>query len=140
MQTTKKQNLQRELRPLFLRFEKWRQLNGSRGRRIPDALWDDAADAAKHYGICSVAEYLKLSYYSLKAKLPPAESVEDSRRGNPTKFIELLRPELPLAEGAKAINSIDITKKNGSKVRIEFGGVMSPELSKLTERLWRLSR
>lgn len=140
MQTTKKQDLQRELRPLFLRFEKWRQLNGIRGRRIPDALWNDAADAAKNYGICSVAEYLKLGYYSLKAKLPPAESAEDSQRGNPTRFIELLQREQPLAAGAKAINSIDITKKNGSTVHIEFSGVMSPELSKLTERLWRLSK
>ncbi len=137
MKTTKIQILQREQKSLLVRFEKWRETSGGTCRRLPDELWNEAVTAAKQYGVCAVADFLKLDYYSLKAKLTSGIPTKPMPKAN---FIAVLRPELPLSMGADIRNSIDITKKNGNRLHIEFAGSMSPELSKLTERLWRASK
>lgn len=140
MQSAKRQKLQREHNTLLVRLEKWRQTNDGAGRRIPDEFWSEAATAAKQYGVRAVADFLRLDYYKLKSKLTLENSTWALRKTKATRFIEVLRPELPLSIGADTMNSIDIIKKNGNRLHIEFDGGMSPELSKLTERLWRASK
>ena len=55
-------------------FERWRRRR-SRGTRIPAALWDAAAEAAREYGVSKVAGTLRLDYYKLKERLESAPDV-----------------------------------------------------------------
>ena len=50
------------------RFASWRKKRLS-GSRIPEALWQAAAKAAREHGVSKTARLLGVDYYSLKARL-----------------------------------------------------------------------
>jgi hypothetical protein len=54
-----------DLEQLKRRFEEFRNLRPSRGR-IPQALWKEAAEAARRYGLNPTAQALRLDYNRLK--------------------------------------------------------------------------
>ena len=45
---------------LQLRLDAWREHHGGRGRRIPEALWQEAAEIAVSQGLARVARVLRL--------------------------------------------------------------------------------
>jgi hypothetical protein len=63
-------------------FEVWRR-NRPRRTRIPEPLWQDAVELALSLGIHHVAAYLRLDYYSLRARVqlrdPTRDPEPDSR-------------------------------------------------------------
>ena len=58
----------KELRELRGRIEHWRATRESQGR-MPEALWEAAAAAAKNHGVSRVASELKLGYAGLKLRM-----------------------------------------------------------------------
>ena len=54
--------------PLAQRFTTWRA-GRRRGERIPEELWQAAAERARHDGLSATAARLNLSYYDLKRRL-----------------------------------------------------------------------
>lgn len=104
-------------------------------RRITSELWEASARAAERYGVREVSKELGLNQARLRAH------VEDLARGKggeqrPAAFIEVVGG----AAKPEAMSSIELEKASGSKIRIEFEGGLSAEVSRLSERLWRASR
>ncbi len=124
-----------ELKPLRQRLERWRSVHKGRRLRIPKELWEQSARAACKHGVAAVSKGLRLDYYSLKSRLdrlPRAKKTEEKL----LKFVELIPP--PMSKSSA--NAIELQKAGGSKLRIEFEGELTRELSRLSERLWRAAR
>ena len=49
-----------DLSALVQRLDRWRRRYGRRGRRIPEELWNEAAEAAQALGVEAVARALRL--------------------------------------------------------------------------------
>lgn len=122
------------LEPLRQRLERWRSGNKGRRIRIPEDLWQESVSAAAEYGVGAVSVRLRLDYYTLKSRLEKLGGVSKAEEKVPT-FVELV-PPVRKSSG----NAIEFQKAGGSKLRIEFQGELTTELSKLSERLWRAAR
>ena len=103
--------------------------------RIPKELWEESARAAAKYGIAAVSVKLRLDYYSLKSRVEERSMGKKSEKEAST-FVELM----PAPVRRNSANAIEFQKAGGSKLRIEFEGELSGELSRLSERLWRAAR
>ena len=56
------------LAELRRRFGVWRHRR-SRGTRIPEELWQAAAQAARAHGVCRISRHLGVDYYALNQRL-----------------------------------------------------------------------
>jgi len=78
-----------ELERLRRRFQHWRR-SGRRGRKIPDELWNEAADLARTQSVTRVARGPGLDYNALKPRVeegwPKAKGLPDVQGPD---FIEL---------------------------------------------------
>ena len=72
---------------LRLRIEAWRR-SESRGRRMPEELWQDASAAAQRLGVCPVSRALGLGYRALKCRVRPSQSSPSNVLSHP-RFIEV---------------------------------------------------
>ena len=122
------------LEPLRRRLERWRSGANGQRRRIPEDIWKESARAARQYGLSAVAQMLRLDYYNLKSRRDGFTGVKRSVEKAPT-FVELLS-----APKNHRTNAIELQKAGGSKLRIEFEGELTRQLSLLSERLWRAAR
>ena len=135
----KRQNRNKEsallaLEPLRQRLERWRSGHKGRRIRIPIEFWEQSTQAAAEFGVAAVSERLLLDYCGLKSRLEKLSGVKKAEEKVPT-FVELMPPVRKSPS-----NAIEFQKAGGSKVRIEFQGELTKELSKLSERLWRAAR
>jgi uncharacterized caspase-like protein len=82
-----------ELEELQRRFEEYRNLRPSRGR-LPPALWKEAAEAARRYGLNPTAQALRLDYHGLKKRMAAAPAPTEQRKQvhAPPAFVELMAP------------------------------------------------
>lgn len=119
-----------ELEQLQRRFEEYRSVRPSRGR-LPLALWKEAADAARRYGLNPVAQTLHLDYARLKKRMAATASREASKRTKETRpaadFLELIQP----ATSALKECHIEVETSQGAKVRVELRGIATNELAAL---------
>ena len=122
------------LEPLRRHLEQWRSGHQGQRRRIPDALWEESARAARQYGVSAVAQMLRLDYYKLKSRRDSLLGLKRSDEEVPT-FVELVS-----APKNHRTNAIELQNAGGSKLRIEFEGELTRQLSLLSERLWRAAR
>lgn len=132
---TKSKGLEASLEPLRGVLERWRSEHKGRGRRIPEKLWEESVRAAGKYGVAAVSKSLRLDYYSLKSRLSKLGVVRQGKAKVPT-FVELI----PLPDRKSLANVIELQKAGGSRLRIEFHGELTRELSILSERLWRAGK
>jgi len=132
---TKSKELEASLEPLHQSLNRWRRYNRGRRLRIPEELWEESVRAAAKYGVAGVSKRLRLDYYGLKSRLSKLGVVRQAEEQVPT-FVELL----PLPERKSLANAIELQKAGGSRLRIEFHGELTRELSSLSERLWRGGR
>lgn len=58
--------------------------------RLPQSLWQSAADLARCHGLCVVARSLKLDYCTLKRHISGPESFTRVRKKVQPKFVELI--------------------------------------------------
>jgi hypothetical protein len=99
-------------------FESWR--NARRGReRIPEALWEAAAEQCREHSICEVSQTLRLNYNDLKDRVRGAE-----RRGLAVgQHGDLGFVKLDL--GAPITPSeclVEMESPNGTRMRVSFKG------------------
>lgn len=131
---TKNKECEVTLEPLRRRLEQWRSGHQGQRRRIPEDIWEESSRAASQYGVAAVAQMLRLDYYNLKSRRDSLSGVKRSEEKAPT-FVELLS-----APKRHRTNAIELQKAGGSKLRIEFEGELTRQLSLLSERLWRAAR
>jgi len=117
------------MRGVCRRFERWRK--GHKARLpIPEALWAEAAKAAREHGVFRASKALHLEYGKLKRM---AETSPSSVRSTvaPATFLELMPPQtVGLAECL-----IELEGPRG-KMRVEWKGATAPDLAGLSRVLW----
>ncbi len=92
------------------RFVAWRKKRVA-GQRIPEPLWNSAAELAVKYGLSRTAGFLRLDYYSLRKRAEGA-----SRLANPSAFVEL--PPAALSIMSECVKMLAPTKEFLPIVRI----------------------
>jgi hypothetical protein len=121
-----------ELEQLKRRFEEFRSSRTSHGR-LPQRLWEEAAEAAKRHGLNPIAQALHLDYNRLKkhmaAQAAPVQQKKERNRG--PEFVELMGP----APAATTDCQIEVESSRGAKVRIELKGMATRELASLIHGL-----
>jgi len=157
MMANQVQDIPRDIRKTFRRFDQWR--NSHTGRLpIPERLWTAAAELAREHGVFRIAKALHLEYGKLKervgvmvpgtknpadktlAALPRTRASRRSRavvlnrsRSQPRtpEFVELFAP----SPGSSLECRVELEGRRG-KMRIEFKGIATAELVALGRALW----
>jgi hypothetical protein len=117
------------MRRVCRRFERWRK--GHKARLpIPEALWAEAAKAAREHGVFRAAKALRLEYGKLK-RMAETSAAPVRPTAVPATFLELMPPE---AVGfAECL--IELEGPRG-KIRIQWKGGAAPDLAGLSRVLW----
>ncbi len=110
-------------RPLAMaarRFEKWRSGNFTR-RRIPEDLWDLAADLSGRYGVNRTALALHLDYYRLKHRQARISARNPKGPKPPSRFVEIV-PASPGPFAPTAGRLVEFEDPRGAKMRVHLAG------------------
>lgn len=87
-----------DLVDLAYRLNHWRRRHGGRGRRIPEELWLEAAEAARAGGVDVVARELRLRPGRLE-KLVERLGQGSTRVERSAEFLEIQLPIAPIPAG-----------------------------------------
>lgn len=153
--------MSRELATLCAELAQWRKDGGGgRGKRIPAAVWQQAAAVARVDGIHTTARFARLNYERLKASMAACDSAHaavepvevldaGSRRARRRDYVErardkkqaLARPRaaqfvsVPMASVApRRAMTIELTSRSGDRMRIESTDAI--ELAVVVESFW----
>lgn len=96
------------------RIETWRRSSGGAGRRIPEALWAEAAEVASMTSVEDTARVLSLDRRRLERRVAARAS-----KSSPAEFIELSGVEVG---GARMPAAIEFVDTDGARVRVEMRG------------------
>jgi hypothetical protein len=115
-----------EITELQHRVEQWRKVR--RGREaMPSALWNQAAHAARQFGVARVCRCTRLDYSSLKEHVAVLLRQEDAGTGPRPGFIELMAP--PAVPALECL--IELEHPRGARMRIHLKGACAPDLAAL---------
>jgi hypothetical protein len=117
-----------DLEQLQRRFEEFRNVRTSRGR-LPAALWKEAAEAARRYGLNPTARALRLDYNRLKMHMAatPGQAKQRKQVHPAPAFVELIGP----TAGATTDCHVEVESERGAKLRLELKGIATAELASL---------
>jgi len=101
---------------LAQRFKTWRA-SRRRGKRIPEELWQAAAELARDRGLSATAALLKLSYYDLQRRLPAGDA---SRRNGPRAPVFVEVPVAPLAPSGEERGTVELVQAGGTRLILRF--------------------
>ena len=134
MSTRRTAGLPGRLENVWRRFERWRR-SRTRGRRIPEALWAAAVEAAREYGASRTASVLRINYETLKRRLQQqrSETGEVAKLGELPGFIELALP----ARGMVGECILELEDVDGAKMRVHLKGLEAPDLAALAHSFRR---
>ena len=101
-----------------------------RRSKLPESLWQAAAELARQHGVYSVAHPLRLDYMGLKKRLggDPTPRPKATRPA----FVELLGPHPATLEEC----AVEFESAGGSKMRIQWKASVPPDWASLL-RAWR---
>ena len=119
--------LSEELKQVHKRFEQWRQQNGKVRLRIPEDLWEAAANVARTYGVHRVARALRLEYNQLKERSRKKTTLTNKQPGFP--FVELMMPKTGLNYGSV----IEIINQRGDRMIVRSSECNGKDIQILTE-------
>ena len=114
--------LQREL-------EEYRRLRPRRAK-LPEAIWDAAAELAREHGVHAVAQALRLDYMGLKKRLGEVAGRQPGK--SKPVFVELIAPTPAKYEEWL----IEFESTRGDKMRIHWPVRTAPDWTALL-RAWR---
>jgi hypothetical protein len=121
----------RKLHQLAKQLAEWRRTHAV-GARIPNWLWQWAAEVAAHHGVSRTATALKLGYSDLKRRVAEGSAAPLPATTMPADgFMELN----PAALAMPCQCRIEFEKPCGSRLRIEVHGSM-PDLEALGRSFW----
>jgi hypothetical protein len=117
-----------DLEQLQRRFEEFRNVRMSRGR-LPAALWKEAAEAARRYGLNPTAQTLRLDYSRLKQHMAATPGPVKPRKQVhlAPAFVELIGPTAGTTTGCH----IELESERGIRLRLELKGITTGELASL---------
>ena len=104
-----------ELQSLQGRVARWRRQHGGPGRRLPDWVWEEAAEVAQDLGVSTTARALRLAPKRLERMLGETYSPRDPRdEKDGLAFVELGAGEVDLLGGV----TVELEHIHGTGVRI----------------------
>jgi hypothetical protein len=108
-------------------FEEFRSTQ-KRRVPLPELLWDEAARAARRYGVNAVAHELHLDYSKLKRKMLEQDQPKVSRRKiQPPTFVELIGA----APAGMTSCLVEMESAQGGKLRLDLRAIATTELAGL---------
>ena len=111
-------------------LEGWRRARG-RARRIPEALWQAAVEAAHEHGVSKTSRALGLDYYALERRLRSRPRPKAS-----PAFVEVPWPALGPAPECR----LELEDGRGARLRVELTGSAAAGLEALARALWSAAR
>jgi len=105
-------NLGSELGGLREQLEAWRRQK-RRGSRIPEAIWERAAELAREHGGSRVAGALRLDYYGLRGRVEPVEDIIEA-----PAFVELALS----GPGGSPPVVVEMERADGARLTIRMEG------------------
>ena len=109
-------------------LEEYRRVRPRRAK-LPESIWEAAADLAREHGVYAVAQPLRLDYMGLKKRL--GEAANRRRGKSKPVFVELIAP--PPAACEECL--IELEGPRG-KMRIQWKGATASDLARLSRVLW----
>ena len=125
-----------ELQILAQRLKAWRATRRP-GQRIPEALWESAAQLARVHGLSRTATALRLGYYELQRRVSGA-SPQRRRVARPAPFVQLAPPVW--AAGAAESGTLELTLANGGRLTLRLPQASPKELVPLVRLVLRQRR
>jgi len=118
-------------------FEAWRKRRPCRGR-IPEGLWQAAADLCREHSVWEVSRVLRLNYNDLKDRVPKARDVGLAVGQRPDLGFVRLDLGAPIAPSECLV---EMEAPNGAKMRMSFRGVLKDvDPVELSRAFWRQGR
>lgn len=121
---------------LAQRFKAWRA-GRRRGERIPEELWQAAAERARRDGLSATAAMLKLSYYDLQRRLVSGDTSRPSGARAPV-FVEV--PAVALSPDGGERGLVELVHAGGARLILHRCAAGSDELFPLVELSLRHGR
>jgi len=115
--------LQREL-------EEYRRSQPRRAK-LPESIWEAAAELAREHGVSAVAQALRLDYMQVKMRVGGEVASQRPANSKPV-FVELIAP--PPAKQEECLIELESTR--GDKMRIHWPASTAPDWTALL-RAWR---
>ena len=97
-------------------FEHWRQTRSHPSERIPQHLWDQAADLARVLPRSRVAQHLHISPSDLNKHMATRPEATPATRRTPSPFVEV--PSAPAGSPAPAPIEIDLERPDGARFHL----------------------
>lgn len=119
-------------------LKNWRQQFGGPGRRIPDALWSEAAEVARSHGIGETARALRLDARKLASIAADATATHPVPAVSPT-FVEIGGLEVgPRHESVR----VELVGREGDQVRVDLpaGSRGAVDVVELARAFWSRRR
>ena len=125
----------RELLKLARCLERWRS-SPQRGRRIPEALWGEAARLAGLHGVSRIAAALNLSYADLQRRAQGQRAIDGGLSASPT-FVQL--PASTLSAGLDSRSQVEVVDGSGVRLILHLPEVQVEPLLSLVQLFlgWR---
>lgn len=123
----KNENLPVAIERVQAQFNIWRAQK-RKGERIPEPLWQAAADAARRHGVYPVSRAVRLGYSHLKRR---------AGGGRPCRNAESREPEFVELDGGVAGECVgcivELEKGNGTRMRISVRDGAAVDWCRVTE-------
>ncbi len=117
------------MRRVCRRFERWRKGHQAR-LPIPEALWEEAAKAAREHGVFRASKAPHLEYGKLKRMAEARPAPLRPTVGRET-FLELMPPQ-----GVGSGECLIELEGPRGKMRVEWKGATAADLTELSRVLW----
>ena len=102
------------------------------GRRIPDALWEQAASLCAEHGVSRVSRELSLDYHGLKRRAKSAEASANE----PLEFVEISGG----VGGGWTECRVELEEPGGLRLSVELRSGEAVEVGALCSRLWEAAK
>ena len=127
----RKRTIPEPIAQLQREFDEFRRTRPRRAK-LPESLWNAAAELARQHGVYAVAQPLRLDYMGLKKRLGEVAN-RRPHRSKPV-FVELIGPPPVTREECL----IEFESPAGSKMRVQLKATAPPDWTVLL-RAWRES-
>jgi hypothetical protein len=132
--TTSRQIEPPQLWPLARRLKAWRAAR-TPGQRIPEELWQAAAELAHLHGLSRTATALQLNYYDLQRRAAATACTPRKRCVMTPAFVELPTPSAvsPIGEGG----TLEVVRASGTRLVLRLPNSSPRDLLPLVQLFLR---
>ncbi len=112
----------------------WRATH-TRGQRIPDEIWQAAAEVAREHGLSRTATALRLGYYDLQRRLSTGPMLTNGV-GLSARFVEL-SPPVPSGGRGEYGACIEMVAASGARLSVRLADASASDLLPIVDLFLR---